>query len=52
MNVLLVYPRDPDRFWSFKHVLKFVSKISAFPPLRLLTVAAMPPPAWNRQRSD
>ena len=43
MKVLLVYPRNPDTFWSFKHVLRFVSKRSPFPPLGLLTVAAMLP---------
>ena len=43
MKVLLVYPQNPDTFWSFKHVLRFVSKRSTFPPLGLLTVAeAMP----------
>ena len=41
MNALLVYPQFPDTFWSFKHVLRFVAKKAAFPPLGLLTVAAM-----------
>ena len=52
MNVLLVYPRNPDSFWSFKHVLKFVSKKCAFPPLGLLTVAAMLPRGWNLRLVD
>ena len=52
MNVLLVYPRNPDTFWSFKHVLKFVSKKAAFPPLGLLTVAAMLPPEWKLKLVD
>ena len=52
MNILLVYPRNPDSFWSFKHVLKFVSRKSAFPPLGLLTVAAMLPRAWNLRLVD
>jgi len=52
MNVLLVYPRGPDTFWSFKHVLKFVSKKAAFPPLGLLTVAAMLPCEWNLKLVD
>ena len=47
MNILLIYPRSPDTFWSFKHVLKFVSKKAAFPPLGLLTVAAMLPAEWT-----
>ena len=52
MNVLLVYPRNPDSFWSFKHVLKFVSKKCAFPPLGLLTVAAMLPVDWKLRLVD
>jgi radical SAM superfamily enzyme YgiQ (UPF0313 family) len=52
MEVLLVYPRNPDTFWSFKHVLTFVSKKAAFPPLGLLTVAAMLPPAWSLKLVD
>jgi radical SAM superfamily enzyme YgiQ (UPF0313 family) len=52
MKVLLVYPRNPETFWSFKHVLQFVSKKAAFPPLGLLTVAAMLPPDWNLKLLD
>ncbi|MBW3001834.1 DUF4070 domain-containing protein [Candidatus Woesearchaeota archaeon] len=52
MNALLVYPKYPDTFWSFKHVLKFVSKKAAFPPLGLLTVAAMLPENWNKKLID
>jgi radical SAM superfamily enzyme YgiQ (UPF0313 family) len=46
MNILLVSPQSPDTFWSFKHVLRFVSKRSTFPPLGLLTVAALLPRDW------
>lgn len=52
MNVLLVYPKYPDTFWSFKHILKYVSKKAAFPPLGLLTVAAMLPRNWNKKLVD
>ena len=52
MNVLLVSPQSPDTFWSFKHVLRFVSKKSTFPPLGLLTVAAMLPRAWQLKVVD
>ena len=52
MNIVLIYPRDPESFWSFKHVLRFVSKKSAFPPLGLLTVAAMLPAEWRLQLVD
>ncbi|MFC1843984.1 B12-binding domain-containing radical SAM protein [Thermodesulfobacteriota bacterium] len=52
MKILLVYPEYPDTFWSFKYVLKFVSKKAAFPPLGLLTVGAMLPPAWEKKLVD
>ncbi len=52
MKVLLVYPATPETFWSFKHVLRFVSKRAAFPPLGLLTVAAMLPTDWQVKLVD
>jgi len=52
MKILLVYPQYPDTFWSFKHALKFVSKKAAFPPLGLLTVAAMLPGNWDKKLVD
>lgn len=52
MNILLVNPSYPDTFWSFKHVLRFVSRKAAFPPLGLLTVAAMLPGGWDKRLVD
>ena len=52
MNILMVYPKYPDTFWSFKHALKFVSKRASFPPLGLLTVAAMLPKDWCKKLID
>ena len=52
LKVLLVYPRYPDTFWSFKHALKFISKKAAHPPLGLLTVAAMLPNEWEKKLVD
>jgi len=52
MNVLLVYPQIPETFWSFKHALRFVSRRANFPPLGLLTVAAMLPPEWEKKLVD
>ncbi len=52
MNILLVYPRYPDTFWSFRHALKFLSKKANFPPLGLLTVAALLPAQWDKKVVD
>jgi len=52
MNVLMVYPRYPNTFWSFKHILRFISKKAAFPPLGLLTVASMLPKSWHIRLVD
>lgn len=52
MNALLVYPRCPDTFWSFRHAMKFIGRKASFPPLGLLTVAAMLPQEWNKKLVD
>jgi len=52
LKILLVYPQYPDTFWSFKHALKFIFKKAAFPPLGLLTVAAMLPEEWEKKLVD
>jgi radical SAM superfamily enzyme YgiQ (UPF0313 family) len=52
MNVLLIYPKFPDTFWSFTYALKFIRKKAAYPPLGLLTVAAMLPDEFHRRLVD
>jgi len=52
MKILLIYPKYPDTFWSFKHALQFVRKKSSSPPLGLLTVAAMLPATWDKRLVD
>jgi len=52
LKILLVYPRYPDTFWSFRHALKFIFKKATFPPLGLLTVAAMLPKEWEKKLLD
>jgi radical SAM superfamily enzyme YgiQ (UPF0313 family) len=50
--VLLVYPESPNTYWSFKHALRFAGKRAAFPPLGLLTVAALLPASWEKRLVD
>jgi radical SAM superfamily enzyme YgiQ (UPF0313 family) len=52
MNVLLVYPKFPDTFWSFTYALSFIGKKAAFPPLGLLTVASLMPVKWTKRLVD
>ncbi len=52
MKILMVYPRYPDTFWSFRHALKFINKKASFPPLGLLTIAAMLPRSWQLKLVD
>ncbi len=52
MNLLLIYPEFPDTFWSFNYALKFIRKKAAYPPLGLLTVAAMLPAEFQRRLVD
>lgn len=52
MNVLLIYPQFPDTFWSFSYALRFIGKKAAFPPLGLITVAALLPEQFQLRLVD
>ena len=52
MKILLVYPHYPETFWSFRYALKFIGRKASFPPLGLLTVAAMLPGEWEKRLVD
>jgi radical SAM superfamily enzyme YgiQ (UPF0313 family) len=52
MKVVLVHPSCSDTFWSFKYALRFISKKTAYPPLGLLTVAALLPKDWEKKLVD
>jgi len=52
MNILLIYPKFPDTFWSFAYALRFIGKKAALPPLGLLTIAAMLPEEWAKRLVD
>ena len=52
MNILLIYPEFPDTFWSLTYALSFIGKKAAFPPLGLITVAALLPEKWAKRLKD
>jgi len=52
MRVLMVYPEYPETFWGFQHALPFIHKKATFPPLGLLTVAALLPQNWEKRLVD
>jgi len=52
MKILLVYPENPKTYWSFSYALKFISKKASFPPLGLVTIAAMLPKLWEKRLVD
>jgi len=47
MNALLIYPILPESFYSFDKAVKFMGKKAFYPPLSLITVAALLPPEWT-----
>jgi radical SAM superfamily enzyme YgiQ (UPF0313 family) len=52
VRALLVNPEFPDTFWSFRHSLPFLGKKASYPPLGLLTVAALLPEDWDLRVID
>ncbi|MHB9032246.1 MAG: B12-binding domain-containing radical SAM protein [Anaerolineae bacterium] len=52
MRILLLYPENPDTFWSFRYALPFIRKKANLPPLGLLTVAALLPESWEKRLVD
>lgn len=52
MNILLLYPKYPDTYWSFKYALKFISKRASNIPLGLITIAPLLPDSWKKKLID
>ncbi|MDD3777365.1 MAG: radical SAM protein [Actinomycetota bacterium] len=52
MKILLIYPEYENTFWNLKKVLKVLGKKAAYPPLGLLTIAAMLPQQWEKKVID
>ena len=51
-NALLVYPEQPPTFWGADYALEVSGIKATFPPLGLLTVAAMFPPGYELRVVD
>ena len=51
-NALLVYPEYPPSYWGINYALEMLGASAAFPPLGLLTVAAMFPPEYDLRVVD
>jgi radical SAM superfamily enzyme YgiQ (UPF0313 family) len=49
MKILFIYPEYENTFWNVKKVLRVLGKKAAYPPLGLLTVAAMLPASWDKK---
>jgi radical SAM superfamily enzyme YgiQ (UPF0313 family) len=53
MRGLLLYPEFPaSSFWSYRHIMPLVGAKAAFPPLGLLTFAALMPVDWSFELID
>ena len=51
-RALLVYPAQPPTYWGGNYALEMVGIKAAFPPLGLLTIAAMFPPEYELRVVD
>jgi len=51
-NALLVYPDHPPSYWGINFALDMLGAKASYPPLGLLTVAAMFPPGYNLRVVD
>ena len=51
-NALLVYPEYPPSYWGMHFALEISGFKAAFPPLGLLTIAAMFPPEYDLRVVD
>ena len=52
MNILLVYPKFSEPFFSLSSVLKLVSRKPQLPPRELLLISVLLPITWERKQID
>src|SRR5262249_8941307 len=48
----LVHPEFPRTYWGFQYGLEAIGKRASLPPLGLVTLAAILPPAWELRLVD
>ena len=51
-NALLIYPEHPPTYWGANFALEIAGIKAAFPPLGLLTIAALFPPKYDLRVVD
>jgi radical SAM superfamily enzyme YgiQ (UPF0313 family) len=51
-KVLMVYPKVPPTFWNYDYVVRYLGKKASFPPLGLLTIAALLPDNYEVRLVD
>ncbi|MFH0837767.1 MAG: B12-binding domain-containing radical SAM protein [Patescibacteria group bacterium] len=51
-KILLAEPETPISYWSYDHTLPLIDKKAAYPPLGLITLAAMLPEDWELSLAD
>ena len=52
MKVLLIQPESPFSYWKLPEICRLGGKKALFPPLGLITVAALLPPEWEVRLRD
>lgn len=52
MNILLVYPKFSDPFFSLTNVLKLISRKPQLPPRELLLISVLFPITWETKQID
>lgn len=51
-KILMVYPKNPPTFWNFDYLVQFMEFKTVFPPLGLMTIAAMLPSDYDIKLVD
>lgn len=52
MKILFLYPEMPNNITNCKETVRLAGRKSSFPPIGLLTVAAMLPKHWDKKVTD